>query len=123
VLSRADAVTTWRRVIGPTDPEAAKEQAPSSLVDVFSVVFQQLLLLLFCDAEKRALATVSQIGDRYFTSVVTGLGSDGIFNNDFSMTKNHYFNTTKHFYLDVLVFSRDLHQKKLVQFFFQFLPP
>ena len=38
MLSRADAVTTWRRVIGPTDPEAAKEQAPSSLVDVFSVV-------------------------------------------------------------------------------------
>ena len=37
VLSRPDAVTTWKRVIGPTDPEAAREQAPVSLVTVFSL--------------------------------------------------------------------------------------
>jgi len=37
--------------------------------------------------------------------------------------KNYYFNTTRHFYLDVSVCTTttDLHQKKLVQFFFWFL--
>jgi len=35
---------------------------------------------------------------------------------------NYYFNTTKHFYLDISVSTRNLHQKKLVQFFFRFLP-
>jgi len=39
VLSRADAVTTWKRTVGPTDPEAAREQAPQSLVTYFSAVF------------------------------------------------------------------------------------
>ena len=36
MLSRADAVTTWKRVIGPTDPDVAREQAPNSLVAYFS---------------------------------------------------------------------------------------
>ncbi|XP_070186042.1 thioredoxin domain-containing protein 6-like isoform X7 [Littorina saxatilis] len=31
VLSREDAVEGWRKVIGPTDPDEAKEQAPDSL--------------------------------------------------------------------------------------------
>jgi len=38
------------------------------------------------------------------------------------VTKNYYFSTTKHFYLDVLVSTRDLYQKKFVPVFFQFLP-
>ena len=29
VLSREDAVEGWRSVIGPTDPQQAKEQNPS----------------------------------------------------------------------------------------------
>jgi len=36
--------------------------------------------------------------------------------------RNHYLNKIRHFYLDVSVSTRDLHQKKLVQFFFRFLP-
>ena len=31
VLSREDAVKGWRTIMGPTDPELAKEQAPESL--------------------------------------------------------------------------------------------
>lgn len=30
VLSREDAVDGWRSLIGPTDPEKAKEDAPDS---------------------------------------------------------------------------------------------
>jgi len=37
-------------------------------------------------------------------------------------SENYYFNTTRHFCLDLSVSTRDLHQKKLIQFFFQFLP-
>lgn len=32
VLSREDAVQGWRQVIGPTDPEKAKEENPDSCV-------------------------------------------------------------------------------------------
>jgi len=35
--------------------------------------------------------------------------------------RNHYLNKIRHFYLDVSVSTRELHQKKLVQFFFRFL--
>ena len=31
VLSREDAIKGWRTIMGPTDPELAKEQAPESL--------------------------------------------------------------------------------------------
>ncbi|XP_072034017.1 thioredoxin domain-containing protein 3 homolog isoform X3 [Amphiura filiformis] len=31
VLSREDAISGWRTIMGPTDPEVAKEQAPESL--------------------------------------------------------------------------------------------
>ena len=31
VLSREDAIDSWRTIMGPTDPEVAKEQAPESL--------------------------------------------------------------------------------------------
>ena len=31
VLSREDAIDNWRTLMGPTDPELAKEQAPESL--------------------------------------------------------------------------------------------
>ena len=32
VLSREDAVEGWRSLIGPTDPEKAKEEKPDSYV-------------------------------------------------------------------------------------------
>jgi len=35
---------------------------------------------------------------------------------------DYYFKHNQHFYLDVSVSARHLHQKKLVQFFFRFLP-
>ena len=34
VLSREDAVQGWRQMIGPTDPEKAKEENPESYVDM-----------------------------------------------------------------------------------------
>lgn len=35
VLSKPDAVMGWRAVIGPTDPEQAKEQDPNCLRAIF----------------------------------------------------------------------------------------
>jgi nucleoside diphosphate kinase len=42
VLSREGAVEGWRQVIGPTDPEKAKEEAPERSVVDFVFVFEGL---------------------------------------------------------------------------------
>jgi len=61
--------------------------------------------------------------DRFWTfSFTIRLGEELViksWNTFFSwlvITKNYYTNTTRHFYLDVLVSAGDLHQKKLVSF-------
>lgn len=40
VLSREDAVRGWRDMIGPTDPEKAKEENPDSYV--FNYISEEL---------------------------------------------------------------------------------
>lgn len=40
VLSREDAVQGWRQVIGPTDPEKAKEENPDSCVFLNYLLFK-----------------------------------------------------------------------------------
>lgn len=40
VLSREDAVQGWRQVIGPTDPEKAKEENPDSCVFLCYLFFK-----------------------------------------------------------------------------------
>lgn len=40
VLSREDAVQGWRQVIGPTDPEKAKEENPDSCVFLNNLLFK-----------------------------------------------------------------------------------
>lgn len=56
VLSREDAVQGWRQVIGPTDPEKAKEENPDSCV-FFNYLFSLKVNLPF--NKKIRIVTIS----------------------------------------------------------------
>jgi len=67
------------------------------------------------------LPLVKKVPSISHVCVATYLRCGRISNNDFITTKNYYFDTTRHFYLNASVTTRPSSEKH-AQFFFRFLP-
>jgi len=68
VLSREDAVDGWRQVIGPTDPEKAKEEAPDSLRAQFGQSVLQNAVHGSSNAEDAQKRITAIFGDMAFNA-------------------------------------------------------